>query len=53
MVDADGDGVGDNSDAFPDDATESADSDGDGTGDESDQCPDDPDKIEVLIVFLL
>ena len=32
----DGDGVGDNSDAFPWDANESVDSDGDGYGDNSD-----------------
>ena len=34
--DTDGDGTGDNSDAFPNDSTETLDSDGDGTGDNSD-----------------
>lgn len=38
VVDTDGDGVGDNSDAFPLDPTEWADSDGDGFGDNSDTC---------------
>ena len=32
-MDSDGDGVGDNADAFPDDSTETLDSDGDGVGD--------------------
>jgi hypothetical protein len=32
-MDSDGDGVGDNGDAFPDDASQSADQDGDGYGD--------------------
>ena len=32
----DGDGVGDNADAFPNDATETTDSDGDGVGNNSD-----------------
>ena len=35
-VDSDGDGVGDNSDAFPNDANESSDFDGDGIGDNAD-----------------
>ena len=39
--DTDGDGVGDNSDAFPDDASETLDSDGDGTGDNADAFPND------------
>ncbi|HEY3448189.1 MAG TPA: hypothetical protein VGK67_17670 [Myxococcales bacterium] len=38
-ADADGDGVADSEDAFPNDPTESADSDGDGIGDHSDRCP--------------
>ncbi len=37
--DRDGDGVDNNTDAFPDDASESSDNDGDGTGDNAD--PDD------------
>ena len=41
VTDSDGDGVGDNSDAFPDDPSESADSDGDGVGDNSDLFPND------------
>ena len=42
MVDHDGDGVGDNSDAFFDDPLEWADGDGDGHGDNGDAFPDDP-----------
>ena len=41
-VDSDGDGVGDNADAFPNDPTESMDSDGDGIGDNADAFPNDP-----------
>jgi hypothetical protein len=41
-VDTDGDGVGDNSDAFPTDPNESVDTDGDGVGDNSDAFPTDP-----------
>lgn len=41
-LDADGDGVPDFFDAFPEDASESVDSDGDGVGDNADQCPNDP-----------
>ena len=44
--DTDGDGVGDNSDAFPDDPSEWSDSDGDGVGDEADFYPEDPGKSE-------
>ena len=40
-IHSDGDGVGDNTDEFPDDANETVDSDGDGTGDNADQFPDD------------
>jgi len=40
-VDTDGDGVGDNADAFPNDPNETADSDGDGTGDNEDVFPND------------
>ena len=45
--DNDGDGVGDYSDQFPDDASEDTDTDGDGSGDNADNdadgdgCPDD------------
>jgi hypothetical protein len=39
--DSDGDGVSDNIDAFPSDATESIDTDGDGFGDNSDPFPTD------------
>ena|GEM_PF-2541433 len=38
-MDSDGDGVGDNSDAFPYDSNETMDSDGDGVGDNSDAFP--------------
>ena len=40
--DADGDGVPDASDAFPNDASETADTDGDGVGDNRDAYPNDP-----------
>ncbi|MGD7654483.1 MAG: PQQ-dependent sugar dehydrogenase, partial [Verrucomicrobiales bacterium] len=43
LPDADGDGVPDSSDAFPNDPTETTDSDGDGIGDNSDPYPLDPD----------
>jgi len=41
IVDIDGDGVGDNIDAFPNDPTETVDSDGDGVGDNGDAFPND------------
>lgn len=40
--DADGDGVSDSLDAFPNDPTETTDSDGDGIGDNADFSPEDP-----------
>jgi len=40
-LDTDGDGVPDNNDAFPTDASETQDSDGDGLGDNSDPFPND------------
>jgi len=40
--DSDGDGVDDDADAFPFDATEDTDSDGDGVGDVADEFPADP-----------
>ena len=40
--DSDGDGVNDDEDAFPNDATETVDSDGDGVGDNRDAYPNDP-----------
>jgi len=43
-LDSDMDGVGDNSDAFPNDATETLDSDNDGVGDNKDAFPNDPAK---------
>lgn len=45
--DSDGDGESDSSDAFPNDANETADSDSDGVGDNADAYPDDP-KRSVL-----
>ena len=45
-LDSDSDGVGDNADAFPQNATESLDSDGDGVGDNADLFDDDP--LEAL-----
>ncbi len=41
-MDSDGDGIGDNEDAFPNDANETKDTDGDGVGDEADYAPKDP-----------
>ena len=40
-IDSDGDGVGDNADAFPTDATETLDTDGDGVGNNADTDDDD------------
>ena len=40
--DADGDGVPDSEDDFPNDASETTDSDGDGVGDNGDQCANTP-----------
>ena len=42
IMDSDGDGVGDDTDAFPEDATETMDSDGDDVGDNTDAFPNDP-----------
>ena len=42
VIDTDGDGVGDISDAFPGDPTETTDTDNDGVGDNSDAFPSDP-----------
>lgn len=39
VADADSDGVPDDQDAFPNDATEQSDADGDGVGDVDDACP--------------
>ena len=39
QIDSDGDGVGDNSDAFPNNPSETIDSDGDGVGDNADAFP--------------
>ena len=47
LQDTDGDGVVDDSDAFPNDPSESSDSDGDGVGDNSDRCPDSESDVEV------
>ena len=41
-VDSDNDGVNDDEDAFPNDASETADSDNDGVGDNADFAPNDP-----------
>ena len=41
ISDSDGDGVGDNEDAFPNDPNETHDSDGDGVGDNEDAFPND------------
>ena len=44
VVDADGDGVADTEDAFPNDGNETVDSDGDGVGDNGDEFPNDSDE---------
>ena len=44
-MDSDGDGVGDNADAFPNDPSETMDSDGDGVGDNGDAFPNDPNRV--------
>jgi Leucine-rich repeat (LRR) protein len=41
-IDSDGDGVGDNADAFDNDPTETTDTDGDGVGDNADAFDNDP-----------
>ena len=41
-IDSDGDGVPDESDAFPSDPNETTDTDGDGVGDNADAFPSDP-----------
>ena len=41
VLDSDGDGVDDDADAFPNDASETTDSDNDGTGDNADAFPND------------
>ena len=41
-IDTDGDGVGNNADAFPGDPSETVDSDGDGYGDNADAFPQMP-----------
>ncbi len=48
-VDDDGDGVDDLSDAFPFDATETSDGDSDGIGDNHDECPNTTPGREVLL----
>ncbi|UCG74042.1 MAG: thrombospondin type 3 repeat-containing protein, partial [Chromatiales bacterium] len=45
-TDTDGDGVGNNSDAFPTDPTETTDTDGDGVGDNSDAFPSGDDESQ-------
>ena len=47
-MDTDGDGVGDNTDAFPMNANEWADTDGDGYGNNGDAFPDDPNEWRDL-----
>ena len=47
-IDSDGDGVGDNSDLFPNDAAESSDTDGDGVGNNAD-IDDDSDGFSDLL----
>ena len=44
-------GVGDNGDAFPQDATETADSDSDGVGDNADVFPDEPNDVAIIQLY--
>ena len=53
LPDSDGDGVGDNPDAFPLDASEQLDSDGDGVGDNADALPLDANDGQVLATQFL
>ncbi len=50
-ADSDGDGVGDNADAFPSDAEETTDTDGDGIGDEADTDDDGDGALDVDDAF--
>jgi len=52
VVDADGDGVPDDQDAFPNDPTETADADGDGCGDNADPYPNSLSVEEVPFIFV-
>ncbi len=47
LTDSDGDGVGDNSDTFPNDASETVDSDADGIGDNADTTPNGESKFVI------
>jgi hypothetical protein len=53
VTDTDGDGTGDNADAFPNDASEQTDTDGDGTGDNADNDDDGDDVPDVIDAFPL
>ena len=44
-IDSDGDGAYDDSDAFPNDPTETTDTDGDGVGNNADEFPNDPTEV--------
>ena len=52
-IDSDGDGVGDNADAFPTDATETLDTDGDGVGNNADTDDDDDGVTDSADVYPL
>jgi hypothetical protein len=52
-IDSDGDGVGDNADAFPTDATETLDTDGDGVGNNADTDDDDDGVADSADVYPL
>ena len=51
-TESDGDGVGDNSDSFPNDGNETSDSDGDGVGDNADVFPIMPTKPLIPITMV-
>ena len=51
VVDTDGDGVADATDAFPNDATETVDTDGDGIGDNADEFPTDATNTPAGLAF--
>ena len=51
-IDTDGDGVGDNADAFPNDASETTDTDGDEVGDNADDDDDNDSLLDVKELLL-
>ena len=52
-VDSDGDGVGDNADAFPNDSSETKDSDGDGVGDNYQKQLEEEQRNKYIIIGIV